>query len=61
LKAKLASKQAELEEEHQGCQVTEVGLRTQVGESQQRKDVALAALKEASEKSNCFEKDCVTP
>jgi hypothetical protein len=41
LKAELASKQAELEAEHQGHQVTEVALRAQVGGSEQRKDVAL--------------------
>jgi hypothetical protein len=58
LKAELASKHAELEAECQGHQVTEVGLHTQVGESEQRKDVTLAALKEASEKSDCFKKDC---
>jgi hypothetical protein len=57
LKAELASKQVELEVERQGRQVTKEALRAHVGESEQRKDDALAALKEALERSDCFKKD----
>ena len=44
LKAKLASRQAELEAERQGRQVTEGALRAQIGESERRKNDSLAAL-----------------
>ena len=54
----MASRLAELEAERQGCQVTEEALRAQIGESERRKDDALAALWEASEKSEGFKKDC---
>jgi hypothetical protein len=57
LKGELASKQAELEVERQGCQVTEGALRAQIGESERRKNDALATLYEASEKSEGFKKD----
>ena len=58
LKAELATKQAKLEAERQGRQVTEGPLRTQIGESEQRKNDAVAALQEASEKFEGFKKDC---
>ena len=58
LKADLASRQAELEVERQGRQVTEGALRAQIGESERRKNDALATLQEASEKSEGFKKDC---
>ena len=57
MKAELASRQAELEAERQGRQVTEGPLRTQIGESEQRKNDAVAALQEASNKSEGFKKD----
>jgi len=57
LKAKLASKQAELEAERQWRQVTEGAFRAQIGESEQRKNDALAVLQEVSEKSEGFKKD----
>jgi hypothetical protein len=44
LKAELSSKQAELEVERQGRQVTEGALRAQIGESERRKNDTLAAL-----------------
>jgi hypothetical protein len=57
LKAKLASKQVELEGEHHDCQISEQALRAQVVESEQRKNDALTALKEALEKSDDFKRD----
>jgi hypothetical protein len=57
LKAELAGKQAKLDSKHQGRQVTEEALRSQVSESERRKEDALAALKEASEKSDSFKRD----
>jgi hypothetical protein len=58
LKAELASKQAELDSEHQGCQITEEALCAQIGDSERRKDDALATLKEAFERSDSFKRDC---
>jgi hypothetical protein len=57
LKAKLASKQVELEGERHDHRIYEEALRTQVVESEQRKNDALAALKEALEKSDGFKRD----
>jgi hypothetical protein len=57
LKAKLAIKQVDLEAEHQGHQNSEEVLRAQVVESEKRKEDALAALKEASEKSDDLKRD----
>jgi hypothetical protein len=57
LKAKLASKQVELEGEHHDCQISEQALCAQVVESEQRKNDALTALKEALEKSDGFKRD----
>jgi hypothetical protein len=58
LKAELASKQVELEAECQGRQTTEEALCAQVGESEQRKEDALAPLEEASERSDDFKREC---
>jgi hypothetical protein len=48
----------QLDLERKGRQVTEEALRSQVSESEWRKEDALAALKEASEKSDGFKRDC---
>jgi hypothetical protein len=58
LKAELASRQVELDSERQGCQITEKALRAQIGDSEQRKDDTLAALKEAFERYDSFKRDC---
>lgn len=58
LKAELASKQAELDSERHRRQITKEALRAQIGDSERRKDDALAALKEASERSDSFKRDC---
>jgi hypothetical protein len=58
LKVELAGKQAKLDSERQGRQVTEEALRSQVGELERRKEDALATLKEAYEKSDGFKRDC---
>jgi hypothetical protein len=57
LKAELACKQVELELERQGCRTSEEVLRAQIGESEQRKEDALAALKEASRKSDDYKRE----
>ena len=58
LKAKLACKQVELESERQGRRTSEEALRAQIGESEQRKEDALVALKEASRKSDDYKREC---
>jgi hypothetical protein len=57
LKAKLASKQVDIEAERQGHQDSEKVLRAQVAESEKQKEDALAALKEVSEKSDGLKRD----
>jgi hypothetical protein len=57
LKVELAIKQVDLEIEHQGRQNSEEVLRTQVAELEKWKEDALAALKEASEKSDGLKRD----
>jgi hypothetical protein len=58
LKAELASKDVELDAECQGHQTSEDSLRAQIGELEQRKEDALAALREVSEKFDRLEKEC---
>jgi hypothetical protein len=58
LKAKLASKEVELDSECQGCQDSERALRVQVIEAEQRRDEAMAALQESSEKCKGLKKEC---
>jgi hypothetical protein len=58
LKAQLASKEVELDSEHQGCQNSERALRTQVIEVEQRRDEAMATLRESSGKSKGLKKEC---
>jgi hypothetical protein len=50
LKAQLASKDVELDSEHQGHQDSERAFRTQIIEAEQRRDEAMAALQESSGK-----------
>jgi hypothetical protein len=57
LKAKLASKQVELEGERHDRRISKEALYAQVVESEQRKNDALAALKEALEKFDGFKRD----
>jgi hypothetical protein len=45
LKAELACKQVELESERQGCRTSKEAFHAQIGESEQRKEDALAALR----------------
>jgi hypothetical protein len=52
LKAELASKEVELDTERQGHQTSERALRAQVIEVEQRRDDAMAALRESSRKSD---------
>jgi chromosome segregation ATPase len=58
LKAELACKQVELESERQGRRTSEEDLRAHIGESEQRKEDALAALKEASRKYDDYKREC---
>jgi chromosome segregation ATPase len=58
LKTELACKQVELESERQGCLTSKEALRAQIGELEQRKEDALAALKEASGKSDDYKREC---
>jgi hypothetical protein len=58
LKGELVAKQTELDAVSQGQQVTEATLQAQIVESEKRKEDALAALKDASEKSDVFKKNC---
>jgi hypothetical protein len=48
----------ELDSEHQGRQDSERALRAQVIEVEQRRDEAMAALQESSEKSEGLKKEC---
>ena len=57
MKAELVVKQVDLEAERLERQNSEGVLRAQVVESEKRKEDALAALKEASEKSDGLKKD----
>jgi hypothetical protein len=52
LKAELASKEVELDTERQGHQTSERALRAQVIKVEQRRDDAMATLRESSIKSN---------
>lgn len=58
LSAELSAKQAELDAERQGHSVSKAALLAQVGEAEQRKETALAALQEASASSESLKKDC---
>jgi hypothetical protein len=58
LKLELACKQVELELECQGRRTSEEALHAQIGESEQRKEDALATLKEASGKSDDYKREC---
>jgi hypothetical protein len=50
VKAQLASKEVELDSERQGHQDSEMALRAQIIEAEQRRDEAMAALRESSGK-----------
>jgi hypothetical protein len=56
--AELASKEVELDSEHQGCQTSERALRVQVIEAEQRRDDAMAVLRELFGKSDSLNKEC---
>jgi ribosome-binding factor A len=56
--AELASKQVELEGDCHDCQIYKEAFCAQVVESEQQKNDALVALKEVSEKSDGFKRDC---
>jgi hypothetical protein len=58
LKAELARKEVELYTARQGRQTLERTLRAQVMEAEQRRDDAMAALRESSGKSDGLEKEC---
>jgi hypothetical protein len=56
LKVQLASKEVELDFEHQGRQDSERAIRAQVIEAEQRRDKAIATLWESSGKSKGLKK-----
>jgi hypothetical protein len=58
LKAKLASKEVELDTERQGRQTSERALRAQVIEAEQRRVDAMAVLQELTGKSGGLKKEC---
>jgi hypothetical protein len=58
LKVELACKQVKLESKRQGPRTSEEALHAQIDESEQRKEDALAALKEASGKSDDYKREC---
>jgi hypothetical protein len=58
LKTELVLRQAELELERQDHQTVEQALRTQVVEAGKRRDDALAAMQEASEKAKSLKREC---
>jgi hypothetical protein len=58
LKAQLASKEMELDSERQGCQDSERVLHAQIIEAEQRRDEAMAALRDSSRKCEGLKKEC---
>jgi hypothetical protein len=54
----LASKEVELDSERQGRQDSERALRVQIIEAEQRRDEAMAALRESSGKCEGLKKEC---